>query len=341
MEKNNNIPENENDVNFSAEQNIVPVAAAETKNKNLPTIIIICVLVLAIAIGSIIYFVKSNNSPLNGSEHSTDDDSWDEQQLLDYFNSQISAEDLTDADGASISKEEYLALFRKKLQEATTTLNADMGKKSPLKITENTTAPITQGVTAANTANNDKAQTQIKAFFNLSFHFTGAMYSGNEGNPMKISFDGSDMEVLTNLDGVELSILSLDGKLYFKRPATKQYAALTEEFCKIVGFSTDNIVLNFGNTSYEDMQKKFVGSYDVTVDGKEGVCYQYANTDRVFKFYTVDGEIKQIHMTDANNTAETVFYISSFSPSIPADQLTLKGYTEANMMVMFADVFSH
>lgn len=333
-----NTPENENSVNFSANEEITPVKAEEeSKSKRLPLVITACVLVIAVIVGAVIYFTTSDGNHGNNHEHATDDGIWDEQKLLSYFDSQLSDEELTDEEGASVSRQEYIKIIQKKVQEATTTLGSNVGTKSPVAIVENTTAAIKQGVTASNTEQADKALAQIKAFFDRSCYFEGALYSSGEGNAMAMSLDGDNMETLANLDGTEVSLLKLDGKLYLKRPAMKQYVEFTDAVTKMMGFSIDDLQFDFGATSYEKMQNKLVASYDVTVDGKDGVCYRYAGTDRTFNFYSVDGELKQITTTDTNGVVDTEIYISKFSESIPGDQLTLKGFTQASLMTMFAD----
>lgn len=342
-----NTPENKNDVSFSTNEKITPVKLAEeNKTKKLPLIITACVLVVAVIVGAVIYFTTTNKNKndvdnkndTNHSENATHNDIWDEQQFLSYFNSQIPDEELTDEEGASVSRQEYIKIVQQKVQEATTIISSNVGTQSPAVIVENTTAEIKQGVTASNTEQTDKALSQIKAFFDRSCYFSGALYSDGEGNAMTISFDGDNMEALTNIDGTEVSLLKLDGQIYLKRPAMKQYIEFTDAVTKMMGFSADELQFDFGATSYDEMQSKLIATYDVTIDGKDGVCYRYAGTDSMYNFYSVDGELKQITTTDKNGVVDSEIYISKFSESIPGDQLTLKGFTQTSLVTMFADL---
>lgn len=340
----NKIPENQNEnsenstfVDFSAGAALNTVAAqTENKNKKLPIIIIACVVVIAAVVGIVIYFTSSKKSPEVPIE--TTEEFWDDQKILSYFDSHFPEEEMTNEEGASISRQEYINTIKEKVQEATTSLSADVGNKSTVVIEDKTSAPVKQGTEASNKQQVTKAEAQIKAFFNRSCYFTGALYSGGTGDPMSMAFDGDNIEVLTNLDGTEVSILKIDNKMYIKRPATKQYVELTDSVLKMMGLSADDMTFDFGSATYDEMKSKLTATYDVTVDGKDGVCYLFKGSDRTFRFYSVDGELKQINIYDASGNLDSELYISAFSETIPGDQLTLKGYTESSLMTVFVDL---
>lgn len=341
-------PENEENganVDFSAKKELdtVKINPESKKNKKLPIIIIVCVLVIAIVAGVIVYAVKKGGGKPNGDnivdEPSSAEtlQSFDEQQLMSYFDKQMS-EGLTNEEGVSISKEEYIADIQQKVQEATTVLSTDVGNSSHYVITENTTAPITNGTTASDKDQVDKAQAQIKAFFNRSCYMRGALYADGVGDPMSMAFDGDNFEVLTNLDGTEVSILRLDGTLYLKRPALKQYVELTDSVMDVIGISADDFNFSFGTKNYDDMKSKLIGTYDIAVDGANGVCHRYESEEQIFNFYSVDGELKQIDICDSDGVIDSQLTIDYFSESIPGDQLTLKGFESTGIMVLFADL---
>lgn len=358
MENNNdpmNIPENKipaapsDNVSFNAGEPMETVKKQpnDPKKSKLPLIILICVLIVAIAVGVIIYAVKSKspgNTPANGEISTADDAIYpDAQGLIDYFNEAMS-ESLTNEQGNVISKEEYVQSVQQQVQEATTTLSADIGVTSPFVIEEPTTqkdsaASTGNTTTAQNTDLTKQAEAQIKAFFDRSCFIRGALYSMNEGDPMSMAFDGDNFEVLTNLDGTEVSIVKLDGKMYIKRPALKQYIELTDGVMELMGITPEDFNFSFGDVGYDDIQKNLMATYDVKIDGKDGVCFQYKNgNDQIFRFYAADGSLKQIDICDSEGNVDSQIAISYFSETIPGDQLTLKGFTESSIAAMFADL---
>lgn len=343
--ENNETNEN-NSVHFEADANIPVVVKAKENNKSkLPVIIIACVLALAVIVGCVIYFAKSggNNDKENiggnivegDSSHNHDSD------FMDYIN-EIMSEEMTDESGSVISREEYVSKIQQQVQEATTTLSSDVGVTSPHVIENNAAEDnvVKEGTQAEDTHQLELAEAQIKAFFDRSCYLQGALYADNEGDPISIAFDDDNVEIFTNLDGTEISILKLGGKTYIKRPATKQYIEFTDALMNMMGISAEDFSFEFNAAKYEDMKAKLVSTYDITVDGKNGVCHEFKNDSRYFRFYSVDGELKQLDICNEDGSIDSQLSISYFSEAIPSDQLTLKGYTESTIGAIFADLMT-
>lgn len=339
-ENNQNNETEQTDVSFDVQSHVTVVSAdnAKKKNNKLPVIIAAAVLLIAIICGVVWFVVGSGDGTSAGEEISTEDHEHDyESALLKYIEDNID-EEMTDEEGQSISREEYISKVQSVVSEATTTVSENVGSVNPNIIVENTTAPVTQGTKTENTAQAEKAEENIKAFFNRTCYIKGAMYGGGEGNALIMSMDGNNFEALTNLEGTEVSILNLDGTLYIKRPATKQYLEMTDAVMDLVGIEADDFSMNFGTADYSVMKEKFVGSYDVAFNGADGICHEYKNGDQIFRFYSVDGALKEIDICDSDGNSETQLVIDHFSTAIPGDQLTLKGYTASSITVIFADL---
>lgn len=340
MENNNfdNTPENQQQADFSA-KDIITVVDVKTENKNnkLPIILIICVLAIALISGIILFVLKSNEPEKTPETSVTEGSSIQESNdAFDEFYNNVLQEVITDANGNEISREEYLTQIQQQLQEATTVLSQYVGSSSPNEIVENTTNSQTE-TTTANTQHTAKAEAQIKAFFDRSFYLQGALYTNGTGDPLFMSMDGDNFEVLTNLDGTELSFLKIDDIMYIKRTATKQYVELNESFFDMLGVDPGMMNFDFGNVSYENI-KENIKTTNVTINGNPGLCYSYKNDTQSFKFFAENGELRQIEIFDADGTLASEFAISYFSESIPGDQLTLKGYEKTGMGTMFADL---
>lgn len=369
MENNNlnNTPEN-NNVHFNTEEkiSIVESAPANEGSKKLPLIMGISVVLVALIAGIIVFVMQAieKNEPADSGvvvEASTD-----EENALDEFYQQILEEKITDVDGNEISREEYITQIQQQIQEATTILTQQVGVTSPHQIiintttspettvvtnsnssgnteattsqkTENTTAQKTEPVTA-NKQQTEKAEAQIKAFLNRSCYIEGALYSDNTGDPLSMAFDGDNFEVLTNIDGTEISLMNLDGVMYMKRPALNQYVELTESVLSTLGMDINEFNFGFATTDYDSMKSKLRGVYDATINGNPGVCYEYETTEQIFKFYSEDGNLRQIEIYDLDGKLYSQIAITYFSESIPGNQITLKGCSKTSFGTMFADL---
>jgi hypothetical protein len=284
--------------------------------------------VIALIAGIIIYATKDKENPLPDEEISSDEESG-ELSVND-----ILAEMNTD--------EEYISWRDQILADSSTQLNSNVGSESPNEIIEPSTSgsQTTPEKPTVNTQQSEKAEEQIKAFFNRKYHMKGAMYdTKGVGDPFSISQDGEDLEAMGNLDGFEISMMRLDDVVYFKRPVLRQYVILTDALMNFMGFDKDFFSFEFDDISYDKMKDHLDSVYDVTINDAPGVCYFYKGKTQQFKFFAQDGNLKQIEIYDNTGTLISQMMISYFSTSIPADHLTLKGYTETTFGTFFGDVF--
>lgn len=327
-------------VDFSAGDIITVVAQNDKKKNNLPVIIAACVLAVVVILAVVLFFVKSaDKKEPDNTEIQSQEDSGNHyhNSYEDLFNEALT-EVITDVQGNVIDREEYIENIKQQVQEATTTLSNDVGTESPNQIVENTTQAVGNGTQAENKEQVDKAKAQIHAFFERSCYIQGAMYSGGTGDPLAMSFNGDEFEILTNLDGTEVSIMRVAGVMYIKRPATKQYVELTDSAMDMLGLDPEMFNLSIGGADFTDMESKLYATYDITVNGEKGVCHEYVNSGQTFKFYSVDGQLKQIDTCDESGEVVSQIMVSYFSESIPGDQMTLKGYEKSSITALFADM---
>ncbi len=326
----------------SSEENasIETVSEEPPKKDNKKTLIlIVCAVIAVIAVALVVILSLSGKEIGKNNE-----DASEETTAKNISTGNISYEDFTgeytDENGNVISREEYVSQLNDKLQNSQTQLNPEnIGTESPNEIVENTTAPVTQGSTASDKDQLSKAEAQIKAFFNHSCYYKGAVYSSTENAPLSVAFDGDNFEFLTNLEGVEVSFAKIDGKLYLKRPAVKQYVELSDAVMSLIGFDADSLNLDMTGASFSAANSKLVGTYDITVNGEKGVCHEYSDENgKTIKFYSVDGNLVQINSYNSDGTTNMEMVISYFSESIPGDQLTLKGFASSSIFEMFADI---
>lgn len=327
-------------VDFSAGDIITVVAQNDKKKNNLPVIIAACVLAVVVILAVVLFFVKSaDKKEPDNTEIQSQEDSGNHyhNSYEDLFNEALT-EVITDVQGNVIDREEYIENIKQQVQEATTTLSNDVGTESPNQIVENTTQAVGNGTQAEDKEQVDKAKAQIHAFFERSCYIQGAMYSEGSGDPLAMSFNGDEFEILTNLDGTEVSIMRVAGVMYIKRPATKQYVELTDSAMDMLGLDPEMFNLSIGGADFTDMESKLYATYDITLNGEKGVCHEYVNSGQTFKFYSVDGQLKQIDTCNESGEMVSQIMITYFSESIPGDQMTLKGYEKSSITALFADM---
>lgn len=200
-----------------------------------------------------------------------------------------------------------------------------------------TPAPATTKQSAANNDQAKAAEAQIKAFFNRKCYFEGVMYQDGTGSPMAIAFNGDDYDVFTSLDGIEIAIMKVGGKIYMKRPGIKQYVELNDTLLSTLDLSLDDINMDLGGKNYNSQQLEGVDT--VTINGKDGLRYRYKSATGHSEFYCLDGKIVEIQIKDNDFNLLSKLQVDVFSTSIPSDQLNLTGYTEAkSLFAMLSDI---
>ena len=365
MENNNFNSGNDRQAEINIDKEIENLKIGTKKKSNkLPVILMICVLAIALITGILLIVLKTNDVASNPVANQTTTQAND--PAMEEFYSSAMEEVITDESGSEISREEYITQIQQQIQDATTVLNQYVGSHSPNHIVEITT---NENKTNNNSANNNstnnntsnentpqaenttvsaemttvsaetlnKTDLLVKAFFNKKFFLKGALYSGGTGDPIHMAMDGDNFEVLTNIDGTELSFLRLDKKMYIKRAATKQYVSLTTAFFKLLGMDPESLTFDFGDVDYDKI-KNTAKISNVKINNNPGICYTFKNDTQSFKFYFEKEELRQIVIYDNSGTVVSEFSIDYFSETIPADQLTVEGYKKTGIGTLFADL---
>ncbi len=328
----NNEEVNEN-VLFDVENTVGVVPVEESKKNNKTTLIIVAVILVAVICGLVFFFTQKggDDSAADVEAEVTDTSFWGD---IDYqaLEDALEEESFTDTEGQQISKDEYAEYIQSIVNEATTTISEDVGSVSPVIIGDGNASDSKELEVS------DVCTAQVKGFLDRSCYMEGALYDEAGGSPITIAFDGDNFEMATNLEGIEVSVLRIDGAIYFKRTALKQYCELTDAVMEMFGLSMDLFDFDFGDVDYDAIKDNLVGITAVTVNGQEGVCYEYNKTESdFFKFYFVNDELVELDI-GTNGQVDTQFIMSKFSLSIPGDMLTLKGYESAAFLSMFADL---
>ena len=345
--------ENKDLENLTAEEQTKPVSlpgedalgsGSPAPNKKLP-IVIAVIAVLVVAVVLIAVFATRGRGNKGGApttreavsgEASSDSLEWRRQHLID--------EVVTDLEGNTVAREQLSMLA-----EVTTRMPSNVGSQSSVEIDagkhddtellEQLREGATVTVTQPNTADKqqaDAAVEQIKAFMDLTFYMDGAFYGDGMGTSTEMAVRGEDYEITANLDGIEIGIMKLGDKMYMKRIATKQYVEMSDAVLKLIGMNAEDLAIPLEKMDFDATTP--VSVYDVTIGGKKGVCYTYANDENLIKFYAADGDLKQVEIVGLDGKVNTTMEMKTFSTTYPADVFTLKGYTSSTIGDMLADV---
>lgn len=328
-----NTEESNDNVLFDVE-NTVDVVSVESVKKNNKTTIIIVVAVILVAIvcGLIFFLTRSSDGEDSAVDAQTESASVHDDIDYQALENALEAESFTDTEGQQISKEEYAEHIQSIVSEATTTINENVGSVSPVIIGDSDDSDSEELEIS------DVCTAQVQGFLDRSCYMEGAIYDAAGGSPVTIAFDGDNFEMATNLEGIEISVLRLDGVIYFKRTALNQYAELTDAVMEMFGLSTDLFDFDLGEVDYNTIKDKLVGITAVTVNGQDGVCYEYNKTEsEFFKFYFVNDKLVELDI-GTDGQVDTQFIITEFSLAVPGNMLTLKGYESAAFLSMFADL---
>lgn len=209
----------------------------------------------------------------------------------------------------------------------TTAASGSVGKpqKSPEQYLEETTVYTTNP-----TAGNNDALRVIAAFFSGTYYLDGTMISGGEEMPLEIAMNGADYEVFTEMDGSDIAIMNLGGKIYLLNPANKKYMELSSAVQKMMGISDDMFTFEFTKIKFDAYSPTAVTQ--ATYKGSPAVCYSYRGNGNALDFITVNNEIRQLILYNADGKADTVLETDEFSAQIPGDMLNFKGYSKTNMI---------
>lgn len=230
-------------------------------------------------------------------------------------------------------------------QETTSFAVAEKTEVFPLT-TDHTTETVTQvsvtefpettTKTQETTEKNDGELAQIQAFFECSFYMDGMMESGGSKTPLELAVNGNDIHVFSEMDGMDIAIMKLDGKLYLMNPDKKKYIIIDSAIKKMMGLDDEML-------SFDFMKIKFDSENPVSVtkaqfNGSDAVCYEYKSTESGIDFIAADGEIKQIIQYQENGTVSSVITLDEFSAEIPAEMLSFKGYSKTNMISFLSEM---
>lgn len=176
----------------------------------------------------------------------------------------------------------------------------------------------------------EKETAVIRAFFDGKFYFDGTMISDNTKTPLEMAMNGSDYEVFSEMEGMDIAIMNLDGKLYLLNPDNKKYTEINAAVKKMMNIDDDTFSFEFTKIKFDADAPSCVTQ--AQYNGQAAVCYTYQNSETQMDFIAVNGEIKQLTVYKADGSAGTVLQADEFTAVIPSDMFCLQGYSKTNIL---------
>lgn len=323
----------------------LPVLRAETadkrKKKKMLKVIIIAAVVLLIVIAAVIAVKLGGRKVKNDTPDIQQEAAGDEIQQTEEpdtspvtFSEDVSLSfegfslDYADAISDYVSNAANTSAVKESVSSVLS--SAPTGTTKKAQITPEQHLETTTVKTETPTEPADAALKVINAFFTGTYYIDGDMLNGTEKLPLEMAMNGSDYQIFTEMEGIDICIMNLGGKLYLMAPNDKKYTEVNAALKKMMGINDDMFNFEFTKVKFDAYSPSSVT--DAGYKGKKAVCYTYKDDSTKLDFIAVDNEIKQLTMYTSNGTAETVIIADEFTDKIPSEMFNFKGYSKTNII---------
>ena len=213
-------------------------------------------------------------------------------------------------------------------------------------IQEYTTKEVT---TVAEMNNNSSTLTLeeleiINAYIHGQYYLNGVMDADGEAMEIDLAISGKNVQTTMDVEGFDVSIMYLNGNMYFIDNAKKIYLALTD------------LLMNSMDVDMSEMEEitdyLSLAAYNFTdfkegkteIDGVTANCYTFYNDEMSVAFCFINNELKQVNYGDGYGNVSSTMIVYEFSSQIPYGMLTLAGYkgtTAAAFLSSYASMFGY
>ena len=165
----------------------------------------------------------------------------------------------------------------------------------------------------------------MNAYITGQYYLSGVMNAQGAPTEIDIAISGKNFQTSMAVDGMDMSIMYLNGNVYFVDNKSKIYFALTDMLMDSMDVDLsemEEITEYLSLTAYEFTS--FTES-KTEIDGAEANCYTYYNDSMSVAFCFVNNELKQVNYGDGYGNVTSSMSIYEFSSTIPSGMLTLAG----------------
>lgn len=185
----------------------------------------------------------------------------------------------------------------------------------------------------------------VDTFLSGTYCLDGTIYSDGDAVPVVLSFDGDNknIEIMVDLNPLNFGVLILDDSTYVVLPTAKKYTELSNTLLSAIGLGDTMSVADLdairhsGADADEDAKRVQTA---VTINGTPGLCTEYVYDDTIIRLYSIGDELIQVENYDENNKLTMQIVVNSITDQIPADHLTLKGFSKVSVSAFLASMLS-
>ncbi len=166
-----------------------------------------------------------------------------------------------------------------------------------------------------------------------------------DGSPMEfdLAISGKNYQMSMRAEGMNISMMYLNGNVYLIDKSAKIYLALTDMLKSSMDDDFSEMeeitkVLSLASYNFTDFKE---GTTEI--DGKKANSYTYYNDSESVAFCFINNELKQVNYGDGYGNVASSVIVNKFSAQIPSGMLTLaglKGVSPASFLSSYAELFS-
>ncbi len=180
----------------------------------------------------------------------------------------------------------------------------------------------------------------MNAYIYGQYYLDAVMYEDNTPTELKLAISGKNFQTSMEVEGMNVSIMYLNGNVYFVDNTTNVYLALTDLLMNSMDVDLSEMEEITQYLSLESFNFTDFTEGKAEINGVTANSYRYSNETDSVTFYFVDNELKQIDYGDAYGNPVTTLQVNDFSSQIPSGMLTLSGLRGTNVTEFFTSYMS-
>lgn len=188
----------------------------------------------------------------------------------------------------------------------------------------------------------EKQAAIMTAYTSGQYYMKGTIVADGVATPIDLAMSGKNFYTTTEIEGMHLGVMYLNGRVYFINKQEKKYIdlqTLTSLMGADLGFDMSELdviseSMDMTQYNFQELEKT-----QVMIGDEEGECYKFYNSDMALWLYFANDELRQIDLGSADGAVNTTTVVDEFSPEIPAGVLTLRGLQMSTIFDFFGKEF--
>lgn len=188
----------------------------------------------------------------------------------------------------------------------------------------------------------EKQAAIMTAYTSGQYYMKGTIVADGVATPIDLAMSGKNFYTTTEIEGMHLGVMYLNGRVYFINKQERKYIdlqTLTSLMGADLGFDMSELdviseSMDMTQYNFQELEKT-----QVMIGDEEGECYKFYNSDMALWLYFANDELRQIDLGSADGAVNTTTVVDEFSPEIPAGVLTLRGLQMSTIFDFFGKEF--